>query len=65
MSFSNDIEIEETMQNIFGFSSFLNNAQKESVNAVLSGEKNVIVSMATHAGKSLCFQLTGDIFKFK
>lgn len=50
-------EVLEIMKSVFGFDRFKCDGQRDSVHAVLSGEKNVIVSMATNSGKSLCFQL--------
>lgn len=50
-------EVLEVMKDDFGFDQFKSEKQRESVEAVLAGEKNVIVSMATNSGKSLCFQL--------
>lgn len=49
------------MQETFGFHSYLSFEQEKSIKAVLSGDKNVIVSMPTSSGKSLCFQLAGKI----
>lgn len=54
-------EISEAMLDTFGYVSFKSNAQRESVMAVLNGDKNIIVSMATNAGKSLCFQLPSKL----
>lgn len=53
----------EVMKDDFGFEQFKSDKQRESVKAVLSGEKNVIVSMATNSGKSLCFQLASKYSK--
>lgn len=50
-------EILPKMSEVFGYSGFKNSEQGDSVRAVLRGDKNIIVSMATNAGKSLCFQL--------
>lgn len=50
-------EVLEIMKNVFGFDQFKCDAQRDSIHAVLSGERNVIVSTATNSGKSLCFQL--------
>lgn len=50
-------EVLAIMKEDFGFDRFKSKHQRESVQAVLNGEKNVIVSMATNSGKSLCFQL--------
>lgn len=54
-------EMLEAMLDTFGFESFKSDTQKESVKAVLRGDKNIIVSMATNSGKSLCFQLPSKI----
>lgn len=56
-----DSAVLRKMQEIFGFTAYKSGAQRDSIEAVLSGSKNVIVSMATNAGKSLCFQLTGEL----
>lgn len=60
-----DKEILEIMKDDFGFVGFKSPAQKESVEAVLNGEKNIIVSMATNSGKSLCFQLPSEYKLFQ
>lgn len=50
-------EIRQIMKNIFGYEDFKSPVQEQSVHAVLSGAKNIVVSMPTMAGKSLCFHL--------
>jgi superfamily II DNA helicase RecQ len=57
MSKISEKEIREVMRDTFGFEDFKSETQKESVMAVLNGDKNIIVSMPTNSGKSLCFQL--------
>lgn len=59
MEFS-EAEIKDVMKDVFGFDDFKSPAQKQAVDAVLAGEKNIIVSMAANGGKSLCFQLPGE-----
>lgn len=49
--------VSEIMKERFGFDRFNSEEQRESVEAVLNSEKDVVVSMATNSGKSLCFWL--------
>jgi superfamily II DNA helicase RecQ len=55
-----DSEILDVMNETFGYENFKSEAQKKSVEAVMRGDKNIVVSMATNSGKSLCFQLPGE-----
>ena len=52
-----DKDILKNMQETFGFQSYMSFEQEKSVKAVLRGDKNIIVSMPTSSGKSLCFYL--------
>lgn len=60
-----DSEIQGIMQDDFGYSCFKSVHQEKSVKAVLNGEKDVIVSMPTNSGKSLCFQFPGKHLDLK
>lgn len=62
-NYGDENEIRKVMKEVFKFSDYKSKAQEEAIKAVLNGEKNVIVSMASHAGKSLCFQLPGENFE--
>lgn len=57
-------EIFKNMKDTFGFNGFMSSKQKDAVKAVLCGDENVIVSMPTNSGKSLCFQLPGRYLIF-
>ena len=41
----------------FGFSTFKSPYQEEAVMNIYEGHKNVVVSLPTHGGKSLTFQI--------
>lgn len=53
-------EIRKVMKKTFGYTDFKSCTQKKAVEAVLSGAKNILVSMPTTGGKSLCYQLPGE-----
>lgn len=65
MEIASDQEIRNHMQVKFGFTDFKSAEQEASVKAVLRRDKNIIVSMASNSGKSLCFQLAGKNFEKK
>lgn len=51
------------MEQVFGFSSFKSDHQKEAINAIITEQrKDFVINMATQSGKSLCYQLPGDYF---
>lgn len=52
-----DKAIRAVMADEFGFEDFKSREQQKTVEAVLGGVKNLVVSMATNSGKSLCFQI--------
>lgn len=49
------VDLQNTLKNVFGFSSFRNN-QEEIIRAILAGS-DVFAVMPTGGGKSLCYQL--------
>ncbi|CAG2103448.1 unnamed protein product [Medioppia subpectinata] len=48
---------EEALKRVFGFDSFRSSLQEYAIKCVITGRKDVFVSMPTGAGKSLCYQL--------
>lgn len=50
-------EIKVKMRSRFGFADFKSSWQEEAVLKVYEGHKNVIVSLSTHGGKSLIYQI--------
>lgn len=57
MSVITQHEYENALKDTFEFNSFKSDDQKKAVECIMSGEKNVIISIATQGGKSLCYQL--------
>ncbi|XP_071848026.1 uncharacterized protein [Apostichopus japonicus] len=49
--------VQTALREIFGYSLFKSELQKQTVEAVINGNNDTFVSMPTGAGKSLCFQL--------
>lgn len=50
-------EIKLKMAEKFGFQNFKSSWQEDAVMKIYEGHKNVIVSLPTHGGKSLTFQI--------
>jgi superfamily II DNA helicase RecQ len=50
-------EVKSAMLDAFGFSNFKSPWQEKAVMKIHEGHKNVIVSLPTHGGKSLTFQI--------
>lgn len=52
-----DKEYREVLKDTFDFTDFKSEDQEKACKLVMSGEKNIVISMATQAGKTLCYQL--------
>lgn len=50
-------EYREVIKDTFDYEDFKSEDQRKAVEIVMSGAKNILISMATHAGKTLCFQI--------
>lgn len=50
-------EYREVIKDTFDYEDFKSEDQRKAVEIVMSGAKNILISMATQAGKTLCFQI--------
>lgn len=61
MSEFSDREIIDSLKDTFDFENFKSEDQEKAAKLILSGEKNILISMATQAGKTLCYQLPSSL----
>lgn len=53
-------EYREVIKDTFDYDDFKSDDQRKAVKIVMSGAKNILISMATQAGKTLCFQIASS-----
>jgi RecQ family ATP-dependent DNA helicase len=56
-----DREIKDVLKDTFDFDDFKSKDQEQAAKLILSGEKNILISLPTHGGKTLCYQLPSSL----
>ncbi|KAG5675404.1 hypothetical protein PVAND_005312 [Polypedilum vanderplanki] len=57
MSNITERDYKNALKDGFDFDDFKSVDQKRAIECIMTGEKNILISLATQAGKSLCYQL--------
>lgn len=56
-----NLRYENVMAEVFGFDNFKSGKQEEAFLKIMEGHKNIIISLKSFGGKSLCYQLAGNL----
>jgi superfamily II DNA helicase RecQ len=56
----NEINFNTILESKFHHQGFKSDWQEEAVKKIYEGNKNVIVSLPTHGGKSLCYEMQSE-----